>query len=101
MEIQKMGNDKKAFPELRAWMREAHYRQEDVARFLDVSEPTMSRYLSGTHDMGADDALRLSLLTGIPPEKLVADPETVRTLKLLGRRSSRGGRNAARISKDV
>jgi len=92
MEIAK-APDAKLFPELRAWLKDTQYRQTDLARFLGVTDPTISRYLSGENDIPPDYAIRLALLTGIPPEKLVADPETARILKLLGKRSSRRARN--------
>lgn len=85
---------KPGFPELRKWLKETGQRQYDLARILGLSPSRTSRYLNGFQDITADRAIKLSLLSGIAPELLVGDPETARTLKFLGRRTRRRGRNA-------
>lgn len=82
------------FPELREWLRATGQRQYDLARILGVSTGAVSRWLSGKHDISADRAVRLSLLTKIAPELLVSDPETARNLKFLGKQQSFTGRES-------
>jgi transcriptional regulator with XRE-family HTH domain len=78
---------KPLFPELRAWMEKTGTRQLELARILNVSEPSITNYLSGETAWPTEIALRLSLLTEIPVEKFVSR-EVARLLKLLGDRSS-------------
>lgn len=82
------------FPELRQWLKDTGQRQYDLARILGVSAGAVSRWLSGKHDISADRAIRLSLLTKIAPERLVTDPETARNLKFLGKQSNLTGRES-------
>ena len=73
-------------------------RQYDLARLLDVSEATVSRYLTGTRELAPEPAIRLALLTDIPVEKLLTDGRAARLLKLLGKQSNairhKGKKNA-------
>lgn len=63
-------------------------RQYDLARLLNVSEATVSRYLSGKVELSPEPAIRLALLTDIPVEKLLTDGRAARLLKLLGKQSN-------------
>ena len=79
---------KQRYPELREWMRRTGTRQSDLARLMDVSEATVSRYLSGKQDISPEPAIRLALLSNVPVEKLLTDGRAARLLKLLGRQSN-------------
>jgi transcriptional regulator with XRE-family HTH domain len=51
---------------LHRWMQATQTTQEDLARRLKVTQPTVSRILSGRRPINLDVALRLTEITGLP-----------------------------------
>jgi transcriptional regulator with XRE-family HTH domain len=51
---------------LHRWMRATCTTQEELARRLKVTQPTVSRILSGRRPINLDVALRLTEITGLP-----------------------------------
>jgi transcriptional regulator with XRE-family HTH domain len=75
-----------ALPELVEWMKDTGTTQADLAAFAQVSQASISRYMAGIYDLPVERAFRLSLITGIPVEKLLTGRDASRLLKLLGKR---------------
>lgn len=69
--------------EVRVWMARTGRRATDVARLIGVSNMTMSEYLRAKYDLNVVKTEELSRASGIPPERLVADPKTSAALKRL------------------
>jgi transcriptional regulator with XRE-family HTH domain len=86
MAIAKTPFSNDALPELRRWMFDTGVTQADIASFAQVSQAQMSKYLTGKASLPIERAMKLSLITGIPVEKLLTDVDASRLLKLLGNR---------------
>jgi transcriptional regulator with XRE-family HTH domain len=86
MAIAKDTDTADGFPELLQWMADTGTTQADLASFAQVSQAQISRYLAGKSEMPMERAMKLSLITNIPVEKLLNRREASRLLKLLGRR---------------
>lgn len=54
--------------QFRDWMRRRGFNQSDAARYLEYSEPLVSKILAGTHNLGLRNAIHVERLTGIPVE---------------------------------
>ena len=67
--------------ELRLWFARTGHRRGVVGRAIGVSDSVMSDYMNGRYDLQIDKTVALAELTGIPPERLVADPKTSAALK--------------------
>ena len=76
-------------PELKAWMERVDMPKWEVADIAGCSRPHFTRMLMGQVRMQAKHAARLSSVSGIPIERLMADKETARMLKLLAARHKR------------
>ena len=70
------------FPELEAWFKLTGSNQRHIARFLDIHESQATEYMQ--KGWPVEHCLRLSLLTGIRPEKFSRDRKVARILKLFG-----------------
>jgi len=68
------------FPELEAWFKLTGSNQRHIARFLDIHESQATEYMQ--KGWPVEYCLRISLLTGIRPEKLTKDRKLARILKL-------------------
>jgi transcriptional regulator with XRE-family HTH domain len=60
--------------------------QADLARFLEITQPQIHKYLAGKVDIPLARSIKLSLITDIPVEKLLKGPDASRLLELLGNR---------------
>lgn len=87
MAIAKTTTDNDALPELRQWMTDTGVTQADLASFAQVNQAQISKYLAGKTSLPLERALKLSLITGIPVEKLLTSADASRLLKLLGNRA--------------
>lgn len=85
MESVKVTTDK--YPELRAWMVLKGMQQKELAGYLGVSEASITQYMNGTNEWPVECAVRVSLLTDVPLERLV-NRKTARILKLWGKRTN-------------
>lgn len=54
--------------QMKDWMRRRGFTQADAARYLEWTEPYLSKLLSGDGNLGLRNALKLERLTGIPVE---------------------------------
>ena len=87
MAFEKSADPKPLFPELRAWMERTGTRQNQLAKVLNVSEPSLTNYLSGETEWPTETALQLSLWSGVPVDRFVSR-EAARLLKLWGKQSN-------------
>lgn len=101
MEITKSATLPPNLEELRGWMDDTKTRQYELARMLGMSAPMFSRYMTGQADISADLAVRLSVLTGIGPDRLVNDRATAQMLKLISERPKRRRPARGRRSRKV
>ena len=64
------------FPEnLRRVIFEKRLKAVDVARATKITPPTISRYLSGTHQPTTDNLIAISKFFGVSPEALLSSSE--------------------------
>ena len=80
------GTAKRAHAEVRAWMKRTSTNQEQLAKAIGVSAPTVCLVFQGKRHLPMDAAERLANLSGIPVEKLLKGRDASRLLKLLGKR---------------
>lgn len=71
-EIQR--NRKLAAP-LRAWLKQSKHNQKYIAEQLNVSEPTVSKWLSGKQTMSVPTFMAIAALLGAQPEEALGGPE--------------------------
>jgi transcriptional regulator with XRE-family HTH domain len=88
MAIAKSETGNHALTELVRWMHETDTTQADLASFAQVSQAQISRYLAGKVDLPMERALKLSLVTNIPVEKLLNRQGASRLAKVLGKRAN-------------
>jgi plasmid maintenance system antidote protein VapI len=85
-----------AFPksDVRAWMKRTRTNQEQLAKAIGVSAPTVCLVFQGKRHLPMDAAERLANLSGIAVEKLLTDSDATRLLKMLGKRMNSTTRKA-------
>lgn len=62
---------------LRAWLKRSKLRQRDFARLLKISEPHLSKILSGQRCPGTPNCVTIEDLTGVPVRSWVPQPVSV------------------------
>ncbi len=82
------------WPELRAWLAETGSTQADLAALVGCSQAFVCRLLKGHRSCGPATAMRISLATGIPVEKLMT-AKGAQVLKLLSTQQARAGKRVA------
>ncbi|MBR0649534.1 helix-turn-helix transcriptional regulator [Roseomonas terrae] len=60
---------------LRAWMKRSKHNQKYIAEQLNVSEPTVSKWLSGKQTMSVPTFMAIAGLLGARPEEALGGPE--------------------------
>jgi transcriptional regulator with XRE-family HTH domain len=78
----------KSLPQLRKWMDDRGLTQHELAEMLGITQPQVSKYLSGRRSPSLETIVVLANITGIDIEKLSNRPATSRILKLLGNRAN-------------
>lgn len=87
MAITKFDPTECALPELARWMDDTGTTQVELATFAQVSQAQISRYLAGKVNLPTDRAIKLSLITNIPVEKLLNRKDASQLQKYLVKRS--------------
>lgn len=70
------------FTPLREWLKSNDCNQGELAQLLDISQGHLSAVLAGKRTMTLEQAIRASVITGLPAERLCSDPDSLRFLKL-------------------
>ncbi len=60
---------------LRAWLKRSKHNQKYIADQLNVSEPTVSKWLSGKQTMSVPTFMAIAALLGAQPEEALGGPE--------------------------
>ena len=68
---------------LQAWKERTGTTDEDIARLLGVTQSQISRYINCKHPIPIDQAVKLSLITGVAVDELLCDDRGKKLLKLL------------------
>jgi len=63
----------KGIPALQEWLEETGTTQVQLAREIQVSQPTISDWVNGNITPSVDNLVRLSGVTGISIERLVRE----------------------------
>jgi len=83
METPKIAVERPTLPEFRAWLHRTSTLQGQIAKLLEITDAAVSKFME--EGFPVEHCLRLSLITGIPPEKFCLDRKTARILKLFGK----------------
>jgi transcriptional regulator with XRE-family HTH domain len=75
-------------------MKRTGTNQRKLAGMLGISDAWVSLVMRGLRHWSLDQAARLSLITGIPVEKLLTGGDASRLLKLLGKRDKAAAETA-------
>lgn len=67
--------NRKSVAGLRTWLKRSEYNQRLLAEALDVSEATVSKWLSGKQSMTTAQFCQIAGILGAEPEELMAGPE--------------------------
>lgn len=78
----------RALHPLRVWMQRNGVRQDALAAQLGVTPSAVSNLLAGRRGVTLDQAMNLSVITGIAVERLCTDRRALRILKLYGERQN-------------
>lgn len=73
---------------LREWMQRNDCNQAELAGMLEVTQGHLSAILRGKRRMTVELIVRANVVTGLAPEKLGADADVLRILKLYGIRNN-------------
>lgn len=68
-----------------AWRKAAGLTQPDIARLMEVTVSTVSGWESGKLPIPTQKAVKLSLTSGVPLDKMISDARSLRILNLLSR----------------
>jgi transcriptional regulator with XRE-family HTH domain len=79
----------KNYQALRDWMDKNDVNQGELAQLAHVTQGHFSAILAGKRRMTVELLVRLSVITGLSVERLGADEDASRILKLYGIRNNR------------